>query len=128
MNNRVNISHVNNMHNQWARSLNFFKTEIAILRGLLTEIAGKNTDPELLKTIEHFENQFTIQNNNIDHILHRIHANIEALAKAVRDSSAGYVDGQLLEVHSQLGTDTVAEEKVMMELIHSFREFAARWL
>lgn len=39
---KVNISHVNNMHNQWLRTLNFYKTETAIMRGLLTEVAGKN--------------------------------------------------------------------------------------
>jgi len=128
MNNRINISHVNNMHNQWTRALNFYKTEITILRGLLTEIAGKNTDAEVLKMVDHFENQFKVQGNNIDNILHQIHVNVDALSKEAQQSSAGYIDGQLQDAHTKLGADTNAQEKVMMELIHSFRAFAARWL
>ncbi len=128
MTNKINISHVSNMHNQWLRTLNFYKTETAILKGILTEIAGKNTGAEMLKEVEHFENQFTIQADNIDTLSHAIHVNIDAISTEARNSSAGYINGDLQTQHTALGNKTGEEEKTMVELIHSFRKFAEKWM
>jgi len=116
------------MHNQWLRSLNFYKTELSILKGLLTEIAGKNTGSEATKEVEHFENQFRIQTNNLDILGHEIHVNIDAISRAAQNASAGYVDGELLTDHTALGNRADDLEKVVTELIHSFRSFAQKWM
>src|SRR4051812_10425391 len=100
---KVNVSHVSNMHNQWLRNMNFYKTEVSILRGILTEIAGKYTGGEVLKDVEHFENQFKVQTNNIDSICHGIHENIMRISKEAQHSSAGYIDASLLTEHMALG-------------------------
>jgi len=128
MNKKVNISHVSNMHGQWLRSLNFYKTEMTILKGILTEVAGKNTATEVAKEVEHFENKFKIQATNIDTVAHGIHVNIDAISKGVQSSSAGYIDGHLLAEHTNLGEKTEEQEKIMMELIRSFRQFAEKWM
>lgn len=125
---KVNISHVDNMHNQWLRALNFYKTELAIHKGILTEIGSKNTGSDLLKQVEHFENQFKIQNNNIDVLLHEIHSNVSSIAKQVAASSAGYIDGALLEDHRALGDKTQVQEKISSDLVHEFRRFAEKVL
>jgi hypothetical protein len=125
---KVNLSHVSNMHNQWLRNLNFYKSELAILKGILTEIAGKYTGGEVSKEVEHFENQFKIQTDNIDTISHDIHVNIGRIGKEAQQSSAGYIDGDLLTEHTALGQRAEAEEKIAIELIHSFRKFAERWM
>ncbi|MCW3123842.1 MAG: hypothetical protein JWQ38_3334 [Flavipsychrobacter sp.] len=125
---RINISHVNNMHNQWLRTLNFYKTEMVILRGILTEIAGKNSDAAMLKEVEQFENQFKVQTDNIDVIAHSIHVNIDTMSKEVQNSSAGYIDGQLVADHTILGNKTEEEEKTMLNIIRSFRKFAEQWM
>jgi hypothetical protein len=126
--NKVSISHISNMHNQWLRSLNFYKTELGILKGLLTEIAGKNTGSEATKEVEHFENQFKVQTNNIDMLCHEIHVNIDAISKAAQHASAGYVDGKLLTDHTALGNKADDLEKIVTELVHSFRKFAQKWM
>lgn len=123
---KVNISHVDNMHNQWLRALNFYKTEIAIHKGILTEIAGKNTGTDVMKQVEHFENQFKIQNNNISVLLHEIHNNVSNIAKQAAASSAGYIDGALLEEHRALSAKTEAQERISSDLVHEFRRFAER--
>ncbi|MFM7300624.1 MAG: hypothetical protein ACKO1R_05725 [Crocinitomicaceae bacterium] len=40
-------------------------------------MTSKNTDKEVLKQVEHFQNQFIIQRNNIDELKHtiKIHEN-----------------------------------------------------
>ena len=126
--NRINISHVNNMHSQWLRTLNFYKTEMVILRGILTELAGKNTDAEMLKEVERFENQFKVQTDNIDAIAHSIHVNIDAIGKEAKNSSAGYIDGTLVSDHTLLGNKTNEEEETMRDIIRSFRKFAEKWM
>lgn len=128
MNNRINISHVTNTHNQWLRSLNFYKTEISILKSILTEIARKNTGGEAMKETEHFENQFYIQSNNIDALAHAIHGNISAIADAAKASSAGYIDAELKKTHDELGIKTEQQETTVTELVRSFRRFAEKWM
>jgi hypothetical protein len=39
--NKISITHVSNAHNRWLRSMEFYKQEIDILKGMLAEIAGR---------------------------------------------------------------------------------------
>lgn len=125
---KVNISHVSNQHNYWLRSLNFYKTEISILKGILTEIAGKNSGTDVLKEVEHFENQFKIQNMNIDRLSHDIHVNIDAISKQAQQHNAGYIDESLQVTHNALGERFENEEKIIHEIIRTFRKFAEQWM
>ncbi len=126
--NKVSIKHVDNTHGQWLRNLNFYKTELSILRGMLTEIAGKYTSSEVAKEVEHYENQFKIQGNNIDVIAHKIHVNIDKIARQAQASAAGYIDGELLTEHAALSGMVEDEERIASELVRSFRKFAEKWM
>jgi hypothetical protein len=125
---KVNISHVNNEHNRWLRGLNFYKTEIGILKSMLTEVAGKNTANDVMKEVEHFENQFKIQTINIDQLSHDIHINLSNIGRQAQASSAGYIDGELLVEHTALGEKYETEEGIITELTRSFRKFAEKWM
>lgn len=125
---KVSVSHVSNMHNQWLRNLSFYKTEIAIQRGILTEIAGKYTSQEVLKDVAHFENQFKIQTNNIDTLAHDTHVNIGRIAREAQASSAHYIDAGLLTEHDVLGEKVQGEESTASDLLRSFRQFAEKWM
>ncbi len=125
---KVNISHVNNEHNRWLRGLNFYKTEISILKNMLTELAGKNSADDVMKDVEHFENQFVIQTNNIDKLSHDIHINLSKISSQAQASSAGYIDGELLSEHTALGEKYDTEERIVVELTHTFRKFAEKWM
>lgn len=125
---RVNVSHVSNEHSYWLRSLAFYKAELETLKGILTEVAGKNTAADVMRQVEHFENQFAIQRNNIDQLAHDIHVNVDAIAQQVQDNNAGYIDGALLGTHNDLGYRFEMETRILMELIQFFRKFAAQWM
>jgi len=125
---KVSITHLSNAHNDWLRGLDFYKGEIKILKKRLTEIAGKNTDPELMKDVEHFENQFDIQAENIQRLAHDIKANVKVAAVETKTASAGYIDGHLFDQHSDLEQRYISEEKTINELRHSFNEFASYWM
>ena len=46
--NKVSITHINNSHGDWLRSLDFYKQELGVLKGRLTEVAGKNTGADVI--------------------------------------------------------------------------------
>ena len=125
---RVSITHMSNAHNSWLRSLDFYKTEINTLKGMLTEIAAKNTGEQVMKEVEHYENQFKVQLENIDILTHDIRENLAEAGRQANASGAGYVDGSLLSKHTELGEKYATEEKIVNELRHSFQLFAAEWM
>ena len=125
---KVSITHISNAHNDWLRSLDFYKSEINVLKGRLTEIAHKNTHPEVMEQVEHFENQFKVQTDNIEQLAHDINRNIAITGKEAHNAKAGFVDGELLVQHNNLKTKFMAEEKTVNELRHEFMQFAAKWM
>ena len=119
---------MSNAHNSWLRSLDFYKQEINILKGLLTEVAGKNSGAPVTKEVEHYENQLKVQLENIDVLVHDIKENLTNAGKQASASGAGYIDGGLLSNHTALGEKFATEEKIINELRHAFQQFAAQWM
>src|SRR4051812_34616461 len=62
-------------HGTWLKKLLFYKDEIRIMQKQLEEVNSRNTGLELKKSVEHFQNQFIIQDKNSDEI--RRHINHE---------------------------------------------------
>lgn len=122
-----NILNISNEHNDWLRSLAFYKDELGILQNRLTEVAGKNTGEEASKGAGHFENQLKIQITNIDVLHHDIN---EFLHKAAEQAEqhAGRVEDDMMAKHDKLRDRFIAEEKTLLELRHEFNRYAAKWI
>lgn len=116
---KISIDHFNNRHNELLRALNFYKQEVGILRDRLTEIAGRNTANEVLKQVEHFENQFRIQSNNINKLKNDIR---------VRVVNNGVIDERLMANHDMLEQSFASEERVVNELRNEFNSFSAEYM
>lgn len=125
---KISITHMNNAHNDWLRALDFYKQEVSILKKRLTEIAQKNTDNGVQKEVEHYENQLTVQMDNIDRLDHDIHLNIASTSHELQEAKAGYIDRNLLTQHNNLKERFNSEEKVFNEVRHNFNLFAAEWM
>jgi hypothetical protein len=67
------------MHVEWINKLNFYKDELSTLIKRVEEVAERNSDKTILATIEHFQNQFIIQRNEIDTLLHDVKMNEEEI-------------------------------------------------
>ncbi len=63
-----NIYKQHEENTDWMSRVAFYKDEITILQRILTEIASKNTGDEALKEVEHYQNQFIVQQDNLDHL------------------------------------------------------------
>lgn len=123
----INIKHINNLHSDALRSLDFYKQEIAILTKRLEEIAADNTSHEIAEKVEHFQNQFLIQRNNIDELKHRMHENLNKIESQVKES-AGFISQSSAAENVELYDQYLTEEKIINELRQEFNRFASKWM
>lgn len=123
----INIKHISNLHGDALRGLDFYKQEIGILKKRLEEIASDNTGREVAESIEHFQNQFLIQINNIDDLKHRINENIKDIENQVKNS-AGFVDQKSADENAGLYDQYLTEEKFINDIRQDFNRFASKWM
>jgi len=69
---KTKIYNQHSEHTEWQNKLDFYKDEVKVMEHRLEEISQKNTGLEIRKEIEHFQNQFIIQKENISKISHHI--------------------------------------------------------
>ena len=111
----------------WTNSLQFYKDEIVILRERLSEIAAKNTNKEILAEVEHFQNQFIVQRNNIDELGHSIKMNEKGLVKEVNANPVA-VDRRKVDSHENESDFISYFEKNFAELRTDYNKFLSKWM
>jgi hypothetical protein len=126
--NKISVSHLSNAHSDNLRAIDFYKQELQMLKGRLTEVAGKNTDSEMARQVEHFENQFSIQDAALSKIAHGIHANLTKISAELKANTAGYIEVAEADTHQRLIEDFVIEERMFNDLKHGFNRFAGKWM
>ena len=109
----------------WKNVFQFFKDELRILHLRLTEVVERNSKRRVLAYVEHFQNQFIIQNEELDNLkreIHRLEAgvnrNIEFEGTAFSEEERG--KRKLLSEKVRLA------EKIFLETKHDFYRFLAR--
>jgi len=123
----VNTPGVHAEHGEWLKALDFYKEEIHNLERRLADVANRNTAFEARQGIEHFQNQFVIQRNNIDELRHRVHEHEDQMARHSAQHQWNPEeprDGS----HGQIRTDFEALEKVIRELRAEFNLFLVKWI
>ncbi len=112
---------------EWTNKLNFYMDDIKIMTGRLEEVAAKNSSGEVLAQVEHFQNQFIVQRNNIDEAIHVVKMN-EELLQAEIDENPVAVDRRSVEYHKIEKEMVDTFEKNFNELRREFNEFIGKWL
>jgi hypothetical protein len=123
----TNIAQVNTEHTEWIKGLAFYKDEMHILENRLLEVAAKNTVFEALQGIEHFQNQFVVQRNNIDELKHKIKEHMSVFTK-LPEMLEEVVENERLADHENLRDEYQTFEKVIRELRLEFNVFLAKWM
>jgi hypothetical protein len=122
-----NIYKQHEENTDWMNRVAFYKDEITILQGILSEIASKNTGDEALKEVEHYQNQFIVQRDNLDQLAHNIRLNEQKFQKEVNDNPVA-VDHRKAEYH-QAEKDFLAYfESNFSTLRKDFKTFASKWM
>lgn len=125
--NYTTVSHCGNDHLVWTKSMDFYDQDIDTLESRLVEIVKKNNVQEAMAGVEHFQNQFIIQRNNIDEIRHNINVHT---GKVARDAQAhgGKMEVVLDQEHESIRDQFETFERVMNALRHEFNRFLAKWM
>lgn len=125
--NYTSVAHCGHEHQEWIKAMDFYKDDLQLLQKRLMEIAGKNNGHDTMAEVEHFQNQFIVQRNNIDELRHSIkeHENVVAADARVH---AGKMESSHSGRHAELKDQVVSFEKIFNELRHEFNIFLSKWM
>jgi len=116
-----------NPNSEALRGLDFYNEDLKILRNRLSEVASKNNSFEACQGIEHFENQFEIQQHNIHHLRHKIKDH-QHLMSAEAFTHAGHINDMQLENEKKLADEFSLLENVINDLRREFNVFLSKWM
>lgn len=107
--------------------MNFYDEDLDMLENRLVEIVKKNNTHDAMAGVEHFQNQFIVQRNNIDELKHSINEHAGRVAFEA-GHHAGKMEAARVNEHDRLKEEVLGFEKVINELRHEFNLFLARWM
>jgi hypothetical protein len=112
---------------EWRSAMELFMQELQGYNQRLNDVAGKNNKDVVLKQVEHFQNQFIVQKDNIQTMLHEIKIQEQNIAEDVRrDKILDETD--IIGNQSFLREKVHTTEKIFVALKHDFYSFLARSL
>ena len=114
-------------HELWMGESKFFKDELKIYQNRLDEIASKNTAQDVLKSIEHFQNQFVIQKDQLSIINHLINEHEQWLTKYAKSHPIA-IDQVEFADHANLRDKIETFKKLFGELKVEFKKFLSTWM
>ena len=113
--NRVYLTELHQDHQEWLIALAFYKDEIQILENRLAEVATANTNVEVLMQVEHFQNQFFIQRQNISDLEHAIKHDEKLIVNSAMANNTA-TDHRKMEDNTELRENMISFEKYFVEL------------
>ncbi len=120
------IAHTDSLQSE-LRAMNFYKDELGILEKRLEEVAAKNTQFEARQGVEHFQNQFILQRNNIDELKHRINVYIQEIAGDAK-AHQGRIEKHKQAEETELTESSAILEKEIINLRKEFNVFLSKWM
>jgi hypothetical protein len=123
----TNASNLGVEHGLWLGTLDFYEVELDIWEHRLAEVAEKNTDSEVKAGVEHFQNQFIVQRNNIDELKHTVNEHKHLVFEDAKHH-AGHVESLRVDDHKKIGDSVRTFEKVISDLRHEFNTFLSKWM
>ena len=114
-------------HQLWKSQANFYSDELSIYQKRLQEVASKNTKEEVRKQIEHFQNQFIIQKQELARISHDVEAHEHELAAFAKAHPVA-IDHKVFGDHAQMHDRVDTFNKLYSELKKEFTQFLTVWM
>ncbi len=123
----TSITHAGNDHSFWRKGLEFYADDIQIMETRLAEVASKNNSFEARQGVEHFQNQFIIQRNNMDELNHEINLYVQKLGDDSQKHQ-GRVEVSMITEHDTLQKKYEVFEKIMNGIRHEFNDYLGNWM
>lgn len=112
-------------HADWLNKLSFYKDELEIMKNRLAEIAPKYTSNDILAQVEHFQNQFIIQAEQLDILKHNINEHEEYLQQRLNENQVA-ADHQTSSDSPQIRESVASFERIYNGLRQEFNQFLAK--
>ncbi len=122
MEKRAHMGEIHQDVTTWMKNLAFCKDEVAIWQNRLDEVVTKNNNTEVLKQVEHFQNQFIRQREVMDLLNHDLKLADAALAQNAAENPIAS-DRRLFEQPVGLQDQVETFEKIYAELKADFEKF-----
>ena len=117
--------HVNEC-TSWREQLRSNKTEMAQLSEQLQQSASHQHNKELLTEVEHFQNQFYIQQINIHDLKQVIKQHERKLQMEVADNAEGNISEDSVSKHEELFSEYQNLLRTLQELKDDFSKFLSK--
>ena len=127
MNTEKSLMSLHIEHKEWLNKLSFYKDDLVVMQHRLNTIAQKNTSAEVMKGVEHFQNQVIIQNEQIDILHHEINEHEKSIEKSISDNPVGS-DHRKMHDHSEHRDKIARFEVLFAELRKELMTFLSKWM
>ena len=104
------IKELHDEHKIWLNKLLFYQDELVIMAGRIAEVEKKNSSDEVLALVDHFQNQFVIQKEQIDILKHDI------------KSHELFLEGAIIKNHDSIDQEKFSDHKKHRESILVFEK------
>jgi hypothetical protein len=114
-------------HQLWLNDVKFYNDELKIYQKHLEEVAKKNTGKDVMRYIEHFQNQFIIQKEQLDILKHNINEHENWISKYAKENPVA-IEHKAFADHSDMREQIISFKKIYTELKTEFKHFVAQWI
>ncbi len=119
---KLRLSALHFEHELWSMEVSFFKDELKLYQKWLEEVASKNTHEDVLKQVEHFQNQFIIQKNQLSVLKHQIKAHEQWLSGYAGEHPVA-IDHASFADHAVMRENVATSKKLYTDLKLEFKRF-----
>lgn len=114
-------------HNEWLNKLLFYKDDLTIMQNRLNEIAKQILSTDVMKSVEHFQNQFIIQREQIDILKHEINKREDEIIKSINENPIAS-DHRRTDDHKDHREKIERFEELFALLRKDLLSFLAKWM
>lgn len=125
---KVTLAQLHLEHEIWLNALSFYRDEMNILDKYLLEIVKKNTGQEVMKEVEHFQNQFIRQKEVLDELTHDIREHEKLVISQVKDLNPIQAEKSKFDDHLELREYFETFTRIYAELKSEFLLFMSHRL
>ena len=110
-------------YNESISELNFYKREISTYEKRLAQTANQCEPVDVRANLEQIQNQFILEKEVIDELLHKLHQSEKKLAGFVKEVSGLGLENIDMEDHPNLRDEMHTFRKIYFDLKNRFRKF-----
>ena len=124
---KIEMNHVELL--EWLKALDFYKNELRFWRKHLSHVVVSNTNKDILREAEHFQNQVIIQVDQIDLLHHDVKQFENKLDEEFESvSKGGKFSQQIVDVEASLRERMKTFEHIYVDLKHDYYSFLTKYM